>query len=78
MLYKTGFGIAFILVLFISFLKWMIPAISIWIVISPFLFLSAIVLCVWVIEALFELFKILLNLAVIGFIIYLLFKVLVI
>jgi hypothetical protein len=71
---KIGFGLAVIGVLILLPVKWMFPAISSWIVFSPLLILFGLVILVWVLEAMYEFFKILLSLGFIITIIYLFWR----
>jgi hypothetical protein len=75
-MFKAAFGIALIMMLLLSLFKWLIPQLSLSVVVSPLLILSAIVIIIWVIEILFEVFKVILNLAAIAIIIYLFLKIL--
>jgi hypothetical protein len=71
---KIAFGIALNGVLILLAVKWMIPAVSLWIVISPMLVLAGLVFFIWAVEAFYEGFKILLRLGFIITIIYLFWR----
>jgi hypothetical protein len=61
---------AMIGVLILLAVRWVFPSLSLWIVFSPFLVLAGLVFLIWVVEALYEGFKIALN---IGFVIALIY-----
>lgn len=71
---KTGFGFVLILMLILLGAKLIIPTTSMWVVISPIALLTAIMIFGWLIEALFEVFKIALKLGVIIVLVYLFTK----
>ena len=73
-MYKVAFGIAVMCSVILALVRWLFPAIPYIIVLSPFAILAAFVVIGWILEALFELFKVLLNLGVIILIIYLILK----
>jgi hypothetical protein len=73
-MYKVAFGIAVVFSVLLAMVRWLFPAIPYLIVLSPFAILASIVVIGWILEALFELFKILMNLGVVILIIYLISK----
>jgi flagellar biosynthesis protein FliR len=74
-MFKAAFGIAFTIVLVLSFLKWLIPELPFFIVLTPLLLLLACAILAWIIEVLFEVFKFVLNLTIVLLILYLLSKI---
>ena len=75
-MYKVAFGIAVLCSVLLTLGRWLFPALPFLIVLSPFAILASIVVIGWILEALFELFKILMNLGVVILIIYLISKLL--
>jgi hypothetical protein len=73
-MFKVAFGIALVCSVLLALVRGLFPAIPYIIVFSPFVALAALVLIGWILEALFELFKVLMNLGVVILIIYLLLK----
>ena len=73
-MFKAAFGIAVVFSVLLALVRWLFPSISFVIVLSPFAILASFVVIGWILEALFELFKILLNLVAVFLIIYLLLK----
>jgi len=75
-MFKAAFGIAVVFSVLLALVRWLFPALPFLIVLSPFAILASIVVIGWILEALFELFKILMNLGVVILIIYLISKLL--
>jgi len=73
---KVAFGIAVVCSVLLALVRGLFPTIPLLIVFSPFAILATFVIIGWFLEALFELFKVLLNLGVIILIIYLMLKLL--
>ena len=73
-MFKAAFGIAVVFSVLLALVRWLFPALPFLIVLSPFAILASIVVIGWILEALFELFKILMNLGVVILIIYLISK----
>ena len=73
-MFKAAFGIAVVCSVLLALVRWVFPSIPLLIVFSPFAILATFVVIGWILEALFELFKVLLNLGVIILIIYLILK----
>jgi hypothetical protein len=73
-MFKAAFGIAVLFSVLLALVRWLFPAVPYVIVLSPFAILATFVIIGWILEALFELFKILLNLVAVFLIIYLLLK----
>ena len=75
-MFKVAFGIAVVFSVLLALVRWLLPAIPLLIVLSPFAVLATFVIIGWILEALFELFKALINLGVVILIIYLISKLL--
>ena len=75
-MFKAAFGIAVVFSVLLALVRWLLPAIPLLIVLSPFAVLATFVIIGWILEALFELFKALINLGVVILIIYLISKLL--
>jgi hypothetical protein len=73
-LYKFAFGFVVVCSVLLALVRWLFPTIPYYIVLSPFAILATVVVLGWILEALFELFKVLMNLGVIFLIIYLISK----
>jgi len=73
-MFKAAFGTAVLCSILLALVRWLFPAISYYIVLSPFAILATVVVLGWILEALFELFKVLMNLGVMILIIYLILK----
>jgi len=71
---KAAFGITVVCSVLLALARWIFPTIPLIIVLSPYAILATFVVLGWILEALFELFKVLMNLGVIILIIYLILK----
>jgi hypothetical protein len=72
--YKVAFGIAMVCSFLLALVIWLFPTLPYYIVLSPYAILASLVIIGWILEALFELFKVLLNLGVIILILYMISK----
>ena len=75
-MFKAAFGIAVVFSVLLALVRWLFPALQLLIVLSPFAVLASFVAIGWILEALFELFKVLMNLGIVILIIYLISKLL--
>ena len=73
-MYKAAFGIAVVCSVLLALVRWLFPTIPFYIVLSPFAALATFIVIGWILEALFELFKVLMNIGVVILIIYLISK----